>query len=251
MGTTWSPPIAWGGKGAAGLARGINPLHYSKGWHPTSTMSGFASTLAGCRLLGLDARATAMAIGIAVSEASGVKTMIGNMINAWHVGTGARNGVIAAQLASNGFSAHPAALEADQGFLNLFNGVGNYDIDAIVSSLGVTWDLLEPGPIFKVYPCCGLVHSALDAVLTLRAENGIDASEVRSVEVLVHEFVPRVMHIDVPQSGYAAKFSIPYCVATGLADGTRRSRQLRRGPTRGGGARANGQLPGPPRPSRR
>lgn len=209
-----------GWEGAAALSRGINPLHYSKGWHPTSTMGGFAATLAACRFLGLDAEATATAIGIAVSEASGVKTMIGNMINAWHVGTGARNGVIAAQLASQGFAAHPAALEADQGFLNLFNGPGNYDIDAIVSSLGVKWDLLDPGPIFKVYPCCGLIHSALDAVLALRTENGIDASEVRSVEVLVHEFVPRVMHIEVPESGYAAKFSIPYCIATGLIDGS-------------------------------
>lgn len=209
-----------GWEGAAALSRGINPLHYSKGWHPTSTMGGFAATLAACRFLGLDAEATAMAIGIAVSEASGVKTMIGNMINAWHVGTSARNGVVAAQLASQGFGAHPAALEADQGFLNLFNGPGNYDIDAIVSSLGVKWDLLDPGPIFKVYPCCGLIHSALDAVLTLRSENGLDASEVRSAEVLVHEFVPRVMHIEVPQSGYAAKFSIPYCIATGLIDGS-------------------------------
>lgn len=208
-----------GWEGAAALARGINPLHYSKGWHPTSTIGGFAATLASCRLLGLDADATAMAIGIAVSEASGVKTMIGNMVNAWHVGTGARNGVIAAQLASQGFGAHPTALEADQGFLNLFNGPDKYDVDAIVSSLGVKWDLADPGPIFKVYPCCGLIHSALDAVLALRAESGVDASEVRSAEILVHEFVPRVMHIDVPQSGYAAKFSIPYCVATGLVDG--------------------------------
>lgn len=209
----------FGWEGAAALARGINPLHYSKGWHPTSTMGRFSATLACCRLLGLDPETTASAISICVSEAAGVKTMIGNMLNPWHVGTGGRNGVVASGLAAAGFVGHEAALEADQGFLNLFNGPGNYDTDAIVSSLGNQWDLIDPGPIFKVYPCCGLIHSGLDAALSLRAEHDIAPGEIESVEVLVHEFVPRVMHIDVPDTGYASKFSIPYCTAVGLLDG--------------------------------
>lgn len=209
--------VGW--EAAAAIARGINPLHYAKGWHPTSTLSGLAAALACARLLGLTADQTAMALGIAVSEASGVKTMIGNMTNAYHVGKAARNGVVAARLAARGFAAHPAALEADQGFLNLFNGRGEYDIQAITGSLGSHWDLAEPGPIFKIYPCCGLVHTAIETVIALREEHGLDPADVRSARVLVHEYVPRVMHVDVPHDGYAAKFSIPYCVAAALRDG--------------------------------
>ncbi len=208
-----------GWEAAAALGRGINPLHYAKGWHPTSTLSLFASTFGASRLLGLTAHETAMAVGAAVSMASGVKTMIGNMANPLHVGNAARNGVLAARLAAAGFEAHPAALEADQGFLNLFNGPDGYDASAITDLLGDPWDQVEPGPIYKIYPCCGLIHSGLDAILALRAEHGFALADVSEVRVLVHEYVPRVMHVTTPQTGYAAKFSIPYCVAASVRDG--------------------------------
>lgn len=204
---------------AAALGRGVNPEHYAKGWHPTATLGRFAATAASCRLLGLSAERTAAALSVAVSEASGVKTMIGNMLNPFHVGAGARNGVVAARLAEAGFKGNPEAFEADQGFLNLFNGPGGYDATRIVAGLGSTWDLADPGPVMKVYPCCGLIHSGLDALLALRAEHGVDPASVRGVTVRVHEYVPRVMHVDRPDTGYAAKFSIPYCAAAAVIDG--------------------------------
>ncbi len=207
-----------GWEGAAAIARGVNPLHYAKGWHPTATLGRFAAALGACRLLGLDAEQTAMALGVAVAESSGVKTMIGNMLNAYHVGTGARVGVVAARLAAGGFVSNPSALEAEQGFFNLYNGRGNYDSEAVVTSLGQTWDLVNPGPIMKVYPCCGLIHSGLDAVISLVVENNLDVGDITDVEVLVHEYVPGVMHVDVPETGYGAKFSIGYCIAAGLRD---------------------------------
>ncbi len=208
-----------GWEAAAAIGRGVNPHHYAKGWHPTSTLGRFAATAASCRLLGLSSEQTAMALSIAVAEASGVKTMIGNMLNPYHVGTAARNGLVAARLASVGFVGNAAALEADQGFLNLFNGRGEHAPDHIVGALGSRWDLVDPGPVVKVYPCCGLVHSTLDALLALREEYGLTADDVDEVSVRVHAYVPRVMHVDVPDSGYAAKFSIPYCCASAVIDG--------------------------------
>lgn len=208
-----------GWEAAAAIARGVNPLHYAMGWHPTATMSGFAAAAAAARLLRLDAERTAMALGIAVSEASGVKTMIGNMANPWHVGKAARNGVVAAQLAAGGFLAHPAALEAEQGFLNLFSGPDHYDGDRIARSVGSPWDLGDPGPVFKVHPCCGLIHSGLDAVIGLREAHDLAVADVRRVVVRVHEYVPTVMHVERPETGYQAKFSVPYCTAAALRDG--------------------------------
>ncbi len=55
-------------------------------------------------------------IGVAASEASGVRTMVGNMINPFHVGKAARNGVAAARLVQNGFTAHESVLETNWGF---------------------------------------------------------------------------------------------------------------------------------------
>lgn len=71
------------------------------------------------------------------------------------------------------FEAHPSPLESDQGFLNVFSGDGNYDVDAIQAAPGSEWDLDGAGPIFKVYTCCGLVHSGIDGALDLRQAHAI------------------------------------------------------------------------------
>lgn len=200
----------------AALGRAVNPSHYAKGWHPTATLALFAATCALCRIRGFTTTQVKAALSVAVSEASGVKTMIGNMVNPYHVGKAARNAVVATELAVSGFVGHDDPLGAKYGFLNLFQGPGNYDATAITETLGRTYDLVSPGAAFKVYPCCGLIHSGLDAIYNLKAEHGIDPAEIAAVRLQVHEYVPEVMHIQEPVTGYAAKFSIPYCIALAL-----------------------------------
>ena len=208
-----------GWEAAAALGRALNPEHYALGWHPTSTLGHLAATFAACRLVGLDPTRTTSALAAAVSEVSGVKIMIGNMINAYHVGKAARNAVTAVRLAEAGFDGHPDPLEAEQGFLRLFAGPSGADPVAAGDSLGRVWDLVEPGPVWKVHACCGLIHSGLDAVAAIVEDEGVVPSEVVGIQVRVHEYVPKVMHIARPQTGYAAKFCIPYCVAAALRDG--------------------------------
>ena len=207
-----------GWEASAALARALVPEHYALGWHPTATMSGFAATFGACRLLGLDAERTVAAMSAITSETSGIKIMIGNMINGYHVGKAARNGVNAALLAQAGFVGHPDPMEHVQGLLALYAGPSGAHPERTVGTLGHQWDLLEPGPVFKIYACCGLVHSGLDAVIALCTDNEIHSDEITEVEVQVHEYVPRVMQVDEPDTGYAAKFCIPYCIAAGLRD---------------------------------
>jgi 2-methylcitrate dehydratase PrpD len=207
-----------GWEGAAALARALMPEHYAIGWHPTATMSGYAAALGACRLLGLDTRQTVAAMSVVTAETSGIKIMIGNMLNGYHVGKAARNGISAALLAQAGFVGHPDPIEHVQGLFALYAGPSGANPELTVDTLGQSWDLLDPGPVFKIYACCGLVHSALDAVIALCEEHDIAPAEVTSVEVLVHEYVPKVMQIARPETGYAAKFCIPYCIAAALRD---------------------------------
>ena len=207
-----------GWEAAAALARALVPDHYALGWHPTATMSGFAATFAASRLLGLDAERIVAAMSVVTSETSGIKIMIGNMLNGYHVGKAARNGINATLLARAGFVGHADPLEHVQGLLPLYSGPSGARPDRALDTLGRQWDLVEPGPVFKVYACCGLVHSGLDAVIALCEEYDIVPVEVRGVDVLVHEYVPKVMQVDEPTTGYAAKFCIPYCIAAGLRD---------------------------------
>ncbi len=204
----------------AGIARGLGVYHYANGWHSTSTLAHFGASVAVGKLLNLDVLQMRYVIGVAASEASGVRTMVGNMINPFHVGKAARNGVAAARLVQNGFSAHESVLETNWGFCNAFNGKGNYDLSAMLSGLGEPYDLVDPGLVIKVYPCCGLIHSGLDGVLDLKKEHGVFTEDLRRGQIAVHELVPKTMNFDHPENGYEAKFSIPFCVATAMREGS-------------------------------
>ncbi|MBI3936973.1 MAG: MmgE/PrpD family protein [Betaproteobacteria bacterium] len=203
----------------AAIARGLGVDHYARGWHSTSTLAHFGAAVAVGRLLKLDVTRMRHAIGIAASEASGLRTMIGNMVNPFHVGKAARNGIVAARLAQRGFTAHASVLETGWGFCTAFNGRGNYDLDAMLDRLGRPYDLVDPGLVIKVYPCCGLIHSALDGVLDLMRQHNLDAAQVGRACIAVHELVPPTMCFDRPQTGYQAKFSAPFCIATALREG--------------------------------
>jgi len=204
----------------AAIARGLGVHHYAKGWHSTATLGHFGAAAAAARLLDLDVDAMRSALGIAASEASGLRTMIGNMTNPFHVGKAARNGVFAAQLARAGFKAEPGIIEHSHGFATAFNGPERFDLALMTDGLGQRWDLVDPGLVIKMYPCCGLVHSAIDAALDLKSEAGIEPQAIARVVVAVHALVPPTMKFHTPSSGYEAKFSLEFCIATALLEGS-------------------------------
>lgn len=203
----------------AAIARGLGVHHYAKGWHSTATLAHFGAAAGAARLLELDVDATRSALGFAASEASGLRTMIGNMTNPFHVGKAARNGVLAAQLARSGFRAEPSVIEHASGFAVAFNGRDQFDLAQMTAGLGTRWDLVDPGLVIKLYPCCGLVHSAIDAALDLRAAHALQAQDIERVEVAVHALVPPTMKFHQPATGYEAKFSTEFCIATALLEG--------------------------------
>ncbi len=77
-----------------------------------------------------------MALCIAASLASGLKANFGTMTKPLHIGQCCRNGLLAALLAEGGFDAATDAFEHQQGFLNVFNGPGTFDIAQTVRELG-------------------------------------------------------------------------------------------------------------------
>ncbi len=198
------------------IARGVNFHHYEKGWHPTATIGVFGSAAACSHLLGLSSAQTARALALAATFSSGLKANFGTMTKPLHVGHCARNGLLAALLASEGFTANPGALEHKQGFLLVFNGAGNFDAGAILRDWGSPWDILKPGVAIKQYPCCGSTHPAIDAMLMLVREHDLTAAQVARVESWTHP--RRLAHTNRPdlQSALDAKFSVQYCLARAL-----------------------------------
>jgi 2-methylcitrate dehydratase PrpD len=201
------------------IARGVNFHHYEKGWHPTATLGVFGAAAACCHLLGLAPEVTARALGLAASFASGVKANFGTMTKPLHVGHCSRNGLLAALLTAEGFTANPDALEHPHGFLHVFNGAGNFDAAAILRDWGQPWDIVQPGVAIKQYPCCGSTHPAVDAMLSLVREHALTAAMVERVDSWTH--ARRLAHTNRPEpnSELDAKFSVQYCLARALSDG--------------------------------
>jgi len=201
------------------LGRGVHFHHYTKGWHPTATLGVFGAAAAACSLIRLDVERTAVALAIAASLASGIKANFGTMTKPLHVGHCARDGLYAALLAEAGFTANPGVFEHNQGFLDVFNGPGTYDVDGILEQWGDPFDIVDPGIAVKQYPCCGSTHPALDVMLDLVRRHDLKPANVARVEGWIH--ARRLEHTNRPdpQSGLAAKFSVQYCLARALTDG--------------------------------
>ncbi len=200
------------------IARGVNFHHYEKGWHPTATLGVFGSAAGCAHLLGLSVAQTTRALALAATFSSGIKANFGTMTKPLHVGHAARNGMLAALLAADGFTASANVFEHKQGFLNVFNGAGNFNADAILADWAEPWDIVSPGVAIKQYPCCGSTHPAIDAMLMLVRDNNLTPESVERIDSWTHP--RRLAHTDRPnpQSALDAKFSVQYCLARGLID---------------------------------
>lgn len=204
---------------ATRIARGVNFHHYEKGWHPTATLGIFGAASACGRLLGLSADELAHALATAASFASGVKANFGTQTKPLHAGFAARNGLFAALLAAKGITAAAEAFEHPQGFLEVFNGTGNFNAGRMLEDWGEPLDLLAPGISIKKYPCVYSVHGAIDAAIQLKAREKLAADRIAAVTVRMHRrrLLPHVRN--PATSALNAKFSMPYAVARGLVNG--------------------------------
>src|SRR5438094_740152 len=112
----------------ATLGAALNPEHYTRGWHATSTIGTLGCAAAAARLLRLDVIQTRHALAIAATHASGLKENFGSMTKPYHAGHAARNGILAAQLAREGLTASESALEGKQGYVAAFGGARRLEL---------------------------------------------------------------------------------------------------------------------------
>jgi 2-methylcitrate dehydratase PrpD len=198
------------------VAEVVNPPHYEHGWHATATLGTLGAATAAARLLGLDPGQTQVALAVAATQASGLKENFGTMTKPFHAGHAARNGVVAALLAREGWTASDQALEGPQGFLAVL-GAGGRASDAL-TSLGAPWKILKTGVAVKPYPSCACTHSIIDGVLELRRVHGLRPEQVADVTVGVNARVPRILIHSRPSTGLEAKFSAEFAAAAALTE---------------------------------
>ncbi len=199
------------------VAAAINPAHYERGWHATSSVGTLGAAAAAARLLGLDADQARVALAVAASQCSGLKENFGTMTKPFHAGHAARSGVLAALLAREGWTASAQALEGPQGYLRVL-GAGTEDARAI-DTLGAPWKILTSGVAVKPYPSCACTHSIIAQTLELKRAHAIEPDDVAEVVIGVAPPVPRILIHSRPRTGLEGKFSGEFCAAAALVDG--------------------------------
>jgi len=198
------------------IAMAAMPIHY-RHWHPTGTCGTFGATAAAGRLLGLDEEAMLHALGIAATQASGLVESFGTMGKPFNAGRAARDGVTAALLAQGGFTGPISILDHPGGYLDATST--EPDPAQIVDGLGEEYEALNT--IFKRHACCGHTHGAIDAVIDLMREHGLDPRDITEVQVGTYPIAVDVVGGDYsPGTVDEAKFSLPYCLAAAATLGS-------------------------------
>jgi 2-methylcitrate dehydratase PrpD len=198
---------------------------HARHYHPTAVTGGFAAAAAAGRLYGLTEDQLVHALGICGSQASGIIEYLtdGSWTKRLHPGWAAHAGVTAALLARAGFTGPETVFEGAHGFYAAF--AGGHDpvrLEALLGSLGRTWELANL--TFKPYPCGSIAHPYMDCARRLRERHRLQPEEIVEVRCRTAEGpIPRLWEPLAakhrPPNGYAAKFSLPYLLASILVHG--------------------------------
>jgi 2-methylcitrate dehydratase PrpD len=187
------------------------------GFHGTSVFGVLGAAAASARLLDLDPDRAACALGVAASCSAGLRANFGTMTKALHVADSNRLGVVAAQLASDGFDASAAVIEAPGGWAGAFAPSATSDevIDALGDDLAI-----EAGLNLKAFPSCAGAHAATRTVLEAFRRHGLAADDVSEIDVrMSRDVAERVLMYEWPANPTQARFSLAFHIAAAWADG--------------------------------
>ena len=206
----------------ARLGRVLGDSHYAKGWHATGTVGAFGAAAAAANMLGLDAEQTARALGIAGTQAAGLKSMFGTMCKPLHAGKAARNGLMAATLAERGFTSRDDVLDCVQGFTD--TQTETFRPEALLEEPD-RFHILDT--LFKYHPACYGTHATIEACLALAENPAFDAGNVERVEVKVPMSALRMCNIPAPDDRSRGQIQpLLQCRPRADEEGDRRARHL-------------------------
>ena len=187
--------------------------HYERGWHSTATNGTFGAAVGASHVHGFDGGRCALAMGVAGTQAAGLRSMFGTMCKPLHAGKAAQNGLFAAELVARGFTSRPDVLERPLGFGDTQSS--GTDIAAALDDLGERFEI--DAVLFKYHAACHGVHATIDALQSIVAETSIGPDEVEKIDVAVQSEYMNICGIDRPQTGLEGKFSLRFCAALAVA----------------------------------
>lgn len=202
---------------AVRIGEAVTPSHYHF-WHNTATCGTFGACAAAAKLLGLNREQTIWAVGSAGTQAAGLWEFLSDatMSKHLHPGKAAQNGLLSALLAREGFSGATRILEGERGFFRAM--VPEVDLLRITEGLGSAPFRVQENS-FKFHSSCRHTHPAMDVTLDLVRRHGLSTGAVSEITIGTYRTAIEITNNPQPESVFAAKFSLPFCVALAFKNG--------------------------------
>jgi 2-methylcitrate dehydratase PrpD len=215
--------IAVGCEGMCRLSTVIPKALHKAGFHPTAVFGAMGAAAGVGAALGLNEKQLVDALGVAASMASGIIEYLaeGTWTKRMHAGWAAQSGIRAALMGREGFSGPRTVFEGVHGLFHGFAHSADGNYAALTGDFGSVW--VTETLAFKPYPCGTMAHPFIDCARKLRAQ-GVKAADIKEMmcetaEGILHRLWEPLADKQKPKNGYAAKFSIPYLLATGFVRG--------------------------------
>lgn len=202
----------------ARIGNAVSPsIYLDRPFLPAATLGTFGAAGAVAKLLGLGSKETLSALGTAAfltplalfeNYAKGAATKELSM------GWAGMSGIMAIELARQGFIGAPSWLEGPLGFAGA--AADHYDLQHLVRGLGKEYEILRTG--IKPYACCRQHHTAIDAALEIRGRHSPPPQEIERVVHRTFKVASRGNNQE-PATIAGAKYSAPFSISVALIEG--------------------------------
>lgn len=196
-----------GGGFVAGVGRSLQ----RRGLHPTSVFGRTGAAAVACAALKLDEQMIQYALGIAATTAGGLVGSFGTHSKPFHAGKAAMDGIMAAQLAAEGFVSATHLYELDRGLLDAL--IQNREVEVPPLDFDARWEILGNG--FKPFASCRATQASTQAARTLAAR--VAGRKITQVHAKVHPNALVTAGKLSPRTPLEGKFSVPFCISLGLS----------------------------------
>jgi 2-methylcitrate dehydratase PrpD len=196
----------------------------ARGFQVTPVGGALIAALMAVDLMRLDEDRAVAAIGIALSQASGVFEFLtnGSSVKSLHPGWAAHAGIIAAKLAAARLTGPETSIEGRHGLFHQFATDSETAVDRLEASLknlGSVWHLREAA--FKLLPCCHYIHPYVEALEQLMP---LAATDIHSIRCLVAPGAAAIIAVPAarkirPATGHEARWSLPVVLASRILEG--------------------------------
>ena len=215
--------LALGGDFMARLGLSSKPggSALSAGWHPTTLFGFLGAAAMASKIIGLDEDKMINALGLAYHQCGGAGSGVTDGALAKRMGPGlaASAGIRSALMAERGITGERDPLESRTGLYHTYMS-DDYDINILTNELGKRFEGVNIGD--KPYPCCGLTHACIDAVLAIINRHDINPDLIQNITIYGGDTVyglsqpPEIKN--APRTIIDAQFSVPWVVATALVN---------------------------------